>query len=334
MRIRALFAVLLVCSAAAEAQEPPVFRSNTNLVVVPVTVTDRSGRFARNLGVDQFEILDDGMPSRPAQFSAERVPVSLGILLDISGSMLVDRRARAAFDRRWGDSRRALELLITRLDPRDDVFFAAFNENVGIALPWTSEHPRILPAFDALRPAGRTALFSAVRLISPAFQIARYERKVLLLISDGQDTSVGRMASAPARTKAETFGGLPSSEPVNLQREAAIVTARQAIRESEAALYAIGIGTQSTRRGTLVDVATLGRLTGDSGGYVEPLRESSEIPDAIARICDDLQSQYVLAFEPRHADGKYHPIAVKTKNTRLKVRARTGYVAQSLIPNP
>jgi VWFA-related protein len=220
------------------------------------------------------------------------------------------------------------------MDPRDDVFFAAFNEIVGLALPWTSEHPRILSAFDALRPSGRTALFNAVRLISPAFQLARYQRKVLLLISDGQDTSVGRRASAPATTKAETLGNLGSSERINLQREAAIVTARQAVRDSEAALYAIGIGTRSTRKGTAVDVATLERLTRDTGGYVEPLRESSEISAAIARICDDLQSQYVLAFEPRHADGKYHPITVKTKNTRLKVRARAGFVAQSPIPNP
>lgn len=334
MRTRVILAVLLVTAAVTAAQDLPVFRSNTNLVVVPVTVTDRSGRFVRNLTADQFEISDDGVPRRPIQFATGRVPVSLGLLLDISDSMMQDRRARAAFDLRWADTRRALELLVTGLDPRDDVFLAAFNENVGVALPWTSEHPQVLHAFDMLRPSGRTALFNAVRLIAPAFQVARYQRKVLLLISDGQDTSVGRTAAARATTKAEMFGNLGPSEAINLQREAAIVAARQAIRDSQAALYAIGIGTRSTGNGTLVDVGALERLTADSGGYVEPLRESPEISAAIVRICEDLESQYLLAFEPRHSDGKYHSITVKTKNSRLRIRARAGYVASSGVPDP
>ena len=74
-------------------------------------------------------------------------------------------------------------------------------------------------------------------------------------------------------------------------------------------------------------------LTLESGGAVEPLRDPSEISAAVARICDDLQSQYVLAFEPQHADGKYHAITVKTKRNGLRVRARSGYVATG-NPNP
>jgi hypothetical protein len=154
---------------------------------------------------------------------------------------------------------------------------------------------------------------------------------VLLLISDGQDTTVGTATIRRPATKAETFGNLGPSDPVNLQREAAIVAAKAAVRDSEAALYAIGIG---TRKGAPVDVATLERLTLDSGGYVEPLRDPSGISAAVGRICDDLQSQYLLAFESRHTDGKYHPIKVTTKNTGLKVRARAGYVASSAAPNP
>ena len=316
-----LFSLFLVpCSLSVFSQD---FRTHTDVVVVPVTVTDRAGRFVRGLTADQFEISDGGSRRTITQFSADRVPVSLGILLDVSGSMAQDPRARAADDEKWADTRRALELLVTRLDPRDDVFFAAFSEKVGVALPWTSEHPRVLRAFDALKPGGRTALFNAVRSIVPAFQLARYQRKVLLLISDGQDTSVGLATRRPP-TKSETFGNLGPSDPVNIRREAAIVDAKDAVRESETALYAIGIG---TRRGAPVDVATLERLTLDTGGYVEPLRQPSEIAAAVARICDDLQSQYLLAFEPGPADGKYHSITVKTRDNRLRVRARSGYLA-------
>ncbi len=331
MRTRLATAFLLTWVVPIAAQDLPVFRANTDVVVVPVTVTDRSGRFVRGLTADQFEVSDRGSRRAIVQFSAARVPVSLGILLDISGSMTQDPNARAADDARWADTRRALELLVTKLDARDDVFFGAFAEKVGVALPWTSEHSRIVRAFDALRPGGRTALFNALRLIAPAFQLARYPPKVLLLISDGQDTSVSSLAIARPPTKSETFGNLGSSIAVNPQREAAIVAARSAIRESEAALYAIGIG---TRKGVPVDVATLERLTLDSGGYVEPLREPSAISAAIARICDDLQSQYLLAFEAVSADGKFHPISIKLKDNRLKVRARSGYVARQSEPPP
>ena len=96
------------------------------------------------------------------------------------------------------------------------------------------------------------------------------------------------------------------------------------MRRSDAVLYAIGIGTGS---GVPVNINLLDGLTKESGGYTEPLRSPSEIAAAIARICDDLQSQYLLTFEPTHADGKYHPIRVRTKDTRLNVRTRAGYVA-------
>lgn len=317
---------LLLCllAGAGYAQDLPLFRVRTDVVVVPITVTDRAGRFVSGLTVDQFEIADGGVRRPIMQFSAERAPVSLGILLDISGSMTEDAKARAAEDARWADTRRALELLVSRLDPRDDVFFAAFAERVGVAVPWSSEHRRVLQTFERLRPSGRTALFEAVRLIVPAFQLARHDRKVLLLISDGNDTTVGRAPITRPTTKVEAFGNLGSSVAPNLQREAAIVAARTAIRDSGGALYAVGIG---TRKGAPVDSATLERLTLDTGGYVEPLRDPSEISAAVARICDDLQSQYVLTFEPAHADGRFHDISVTMRDTRYQVRARSGYVA-------
>ena len=90
-------------------------------------------------------------------------------------------------------------------------------------------------------------------------------------------------------------------------------------------MYAIGMG---TRTGAPVDVATLERLTTDTGGYVEPLRDPSEISAAVARICDELQSQYVLGFEPAAADGLFHAISVTLKDNRLTARARAGYVAR------
>ena len=86
-----------------------------------------------------------------------------------------------------------------------------------------------------------------------------------------------------------------------LLRELAIQGSRNAVRRSDAMLYAIGIGTRS---GVPVDMNVLDELTKESGGYAEPLRSPAEITAAIARICDDLQSQYLLPIEPAHADGR------------------------------
>ncbi len=142
----------------------------------------------RDLTADQFEISENGEPRRLAQFSTERVPVSLGILLDISGSMAQDPKVRAADDARWADTRRALELLVTRLGTGDEAFFAVFNDKVSVAAPWTQDYAGILRAFDSLQPGGGTALVDAVKLIAPAFRLAQHQRKVLLLITDGNDT--------------------------------------------------------------------------------------------------------------------------------------------------
>lgn len=286
---------------------------------------DRSGRFVPGLSANQFEISDGGVRRAITQFSSDRVPVSLGILLDISGSMSQDPKVPALDDARWADTRRAIELLVTRLDQRDEVFFAVFNEKVALALAWTQDHQRVLRAFDSVRPGGGTSLLDAVKLIAPAFQLARHERKVLLLISDGNDTRLPPSIRIPpyAYSREEQLQA-NIGERRKMVRELIIGGTKDDVRKSGAILYAIGMG---TREDAPVNVPLLEDLTTESGGYVEPLRGPSEISAAVMRICDDLQAQYLLAFEPAYADGKYPAISVKTRNNNLRVRARVGYMA-------
>ena len=295
---------------------------------MPVTVTDRSGRFVTGLTADQFEIRDAGERRAITQFSADRVPVSLGILLDVSASMATDAKQRAADDARWTDTRRALELLVARLDPRDEVFFAAFSDRVGMAVPWTRDHQQVTRAFNTLRPGGYTALFDAVRLIAPAFQRAEHGRQVLLVISDGRDSLVpritGRVMPSSSPLSRERQVQLEIQQRQQALRDAAVGAAQRAVKQSGAVLYTIGMG---TGKGAYVDVQNLETLTGDSGGYVEAISEPSEISAAVGRMFDELQSQYLLAFEPAHADGGYHEIEVTHRNRDLRVRARTGYTA-------
>lgn len=307
--------------------QPPLFRSDTNVVVVPVTVTDRSGRFVRDLTADEFQIVDGGSRRPVLQFASERVPVSLAILLDISGSMAADAKTRALDDARWADTRRALELLVQRLTPDDEVLFAAFADKVGLAVPWTRDHQQVPRAFNTLRPAGYTAMFDAVKLIAPAFQRAAHPRKVMLVITDGLDSLVPKISGVPVYR-------YPMSREQQVQleihtrqkalRDAAIGATQRAVTRSGAAVYAIGMG---TGRDAYVDLPNLETITVNSGGYVEAIKDPAEITGAVVRIFDELQTQYVLAFEPAHADGKYHEISVTTKNQDLRVRARTGYTA-------
>jgi len=308
-------------------QGPPAFRSNTDVVLVPVSVTNRAGHFVQGLTADQFEV-SEGRVRRPiTQFSAERVPVSLVILLDISGSMAQNQQERAEGEARWADTRRALERLVSRLDAVDEVVFAVFNDKVA-ASPWTQEHGLILGAFDSLRPGGDTAVLEAVKQVVPVFQRARHPRKVLLLISDGNDTHIAAagLPPLPHGIGDQTASGGQWGQAIRTQ---VIGAAKAAVRKSEAMAYAIGMG---TRRGVPVDVALLDNLTKESGGYAEPLRDPAEISAAVARICDDLQSQYLLAFETGNADGQFHAIRVRTRDSRLKVRARAGYVAPGVAP--
>ena len=317
------------------AQDSPVFRAGTNTVLVPVTVTDRSGRFVQGLTAEQFEISEGGTRRAVAEFSAGRVPVSLGILLDISGAMAPDEETRVADGVRWAHTRRALEVLLTRLDAADEVSFAVFNHQVAVA-PWTQDHPGILREFDGLRPGGGNALLDAVQLVSPTFELARHQRKVLLLISDGNDTNSSSGQGATPSDPRSLDGAPPGHEPMTLMadsretlRQRRISTAKSILRRLDVMLYAIGIG---TRKGMPVDTVLLEGLTRDSGGYAEPLRDPSAISAAAARIWDDLQSQYLLAFEPGSVDGRYHEIRVRTKDRQLRVRSRAGYVALPVTP--
>jgi VWFA-related protein len=260
-RSRAALALVLACTSVVAAQER-VFRAGTDLVLVPLSVTDEKGRFVAGLTSDDFEISEEGARRAVKQFTAARVPVSLIILLDISGSMMQGPDARAFDDARWADTRRALNTLMTQLDAGDELLFAVFNDQLA-ASPWTQDRDRILDAFDALRPKGGTALLQAITEIAPAFRMARHQRKVLLLISDGNDTQMNSAGALPPPPS--EIGDLTAhfGDSQRTQQRAVIEGSRIAVRRSDAVLYAIGIG---TRRGVPVDTNMLDGLTKESGG--------------------------------------------------------------------
>jgi Ca-activated chloride channel homolog len=173
---------LLVSNSHPAGQEPLRFRTGVELINVTATVTDRSGRFVSGLTQSDFVVYEDDQPVEVTHFSAERVPVSLGIVLDTSGSMGGQKiaGARAALDR----------FLFDLLGPEDELFLYRFDTRPHLVEGWTTDRDRISDALRRIRPDGATALYDAVAEALPLLRSGRHRKKALLVISDGIDTNL------------------------------------------------------------------------------------------------------------------------------------------------
>ena len=155
--------------------------SGVDLVMVTATVVDAEGRLVTTLPRDAFEIFEDGEQRAIAEFTNARVPVGLGLLLDISDSM---------FGQRLVDARRVVErFLFELLDASDQSFVLAFNHYPHIISRWTSTPDEVREALSALKPSGGTAIYDAVLGALPMIARRTRERAAIVVISDGADTA-------------------------------------------------------------------------------------------------------------------------------------------------
>jgi Ca-activated chloride channel family protein len=332
---RVLVVASLIAAAAAtvaaQNQEGFSFRSGVELINVTATVTDDSGRFVSGLRKEDFAVFEDGKPQEVTHFSNERVPVSLGIVLDASGSMTPDKMsaARSAIDR----------FIYELLGAEDELFFIEFSNRPDLVQEWTTDRRAISRAVARVSPSGGTAMYDAIADALPVASIGKHPKKALLVISDGNDTN-----------SAVSVGEL-----------------RQLIRESEVLVYALGVdGTTAavTRNGPTIQLPlpfpfpgrgpqrrvppiviggggsararmaervngdALRQITDDTGGRTEVVRGFGDLANATSRIADELSKQYYLGYVSNgEKDGRFHAIRVEVKDRRLAVRARRGYVA-------
>ena len=180
------FAAALVgtVGAAVSAQSPPrerLFRSAVNLTTVTATVLDADGRLVTGLPRDAFEVFEDGQLQTVTQFTSERVPVSLGLLLDMSDSM---------FGRRIDDARQALaQFVAERLGPSDEFALLAFNHGQRLLTAWTRDRDIVPALAQPLRPSGSTAIYDAITTMLPLIEGRSRQRGAVVVISDGADTA-------------------------------------------------------------------------------------------------------------------------------------------------
>ena len=176
--------VALVSHGQLGEQDGFRFRSGVELVNVTATVTDRSGRFVAGLTQSDFAVYDNDQAVEITHFSADRVPVSLGVVLDTSGSMAGDKIERA---------RTSIERLLDQLDdPEDEVFLYGFASDVRLIQDWTSNADAVNEGLRRVDAVGGTSMYDAVIQVVRKAQNGRNRKKAVVLISDGTDTSRSR----------------------------------------------------------------------------------------------------------------------------------------------
>jgi Ca-activated chloride channel family protein len=288
--------VVFSCMAAAQQAGPqlPIFKSAIDLTTVTATVLNKDCALVSGLDRDAFEVFEDGEPQTITQFTNERVPVSLCVLLDVSDSM---------YGRRIEDAREAVDQFVGSLLDRGDEFsILAFNHEQRWLTRWTSDPAMASRVMLPLRPFGSTALYDAILAALPAMTVRDRQRAAILMISDGADTASDRT----------------------------LRDVRAALLRSDAFVYAIAIDPPDRRPiNVSVNAAALSEITDQSGGRTRLVRTSSDLSVALEEIATELNSQYLIGYtSTRSADGKYHSIRVRVRGTDDRVRARNGYVAQ------
>jgi VWFA-related protein len=349
----AVVGALLVASLHGQQPQPPArpdgesqgfrFKSGVELINVTATVSDANGRFVPGLRQEDFVVYEDDVPVTVTHFSAERVPVSLGIALDTSGSMAGSKiqEARAALDR----------LLYDLLDKQDEVFLYRFSNTPVLLQPWTKDRQQLARALGRIEPNGGTSMYDAVAEAIPLTLQGQNRKKALLVISDGNDTASAttvRELKAQIReteTLVYAIGIDGEGESTARQPPPRAPTQGPSPRPFPGAPGPFGMppifrqppsggggGGGGSRRGRLnddrVNVVALRDMTDDSGGRTEIVRDPRDLNPATASIADELSKQYYLGYPSSgKKDGRWHSIRVELRNRTYRVRARRGYVA-------
>ena len=332
-------ALVAVAGTSLPAQEKTQqegfrFRSGVELINVTATVTDDHGRFVSGLRKEDFVVYEDSNRVDVSHFSNERVPVSLGILLDTSGSMTPDKMSSA---------RGAIERFIGMLGPDDEMFLARFANVPELVQPWTKDRRLLGRALDGLYAGGGTAMYDGIADGLPVAQSGKNRKKALVVISDGNDTGSATSArelkemirqsevmvyaiGVDGRLHTSSGGAFPPRAPFPLPFP---IPGRGGRRFPVPPPIGGGGGTFGRGSGGEgLDAHALRQITDDTGGRTEIVRDISDLAGATTRIADELSQQYYLGYPSSgKKDGRWHTITVEVRDRRHTVRARRGYVA-------
>lgn len=289
----------MLAGGAWAGQQPPqapddgsVIRVETRLVVLHCAVLDGGGRLVTNLTQQNFKVFENKVEQPVRVFRREDIPVSIGLVIDNSGSMAAKRkRVEAA----------AVEL-VKASNPRDEVLIVNFNDEAYRDVEFTNDLAKMEAGLARIDSRGGTAMRDAVSMsLDYVKQNGKRDKKVLLVVTDGNDT-------------ASTGLGL----------EQLVAKAHQ----SDVLIYGIGILDKQDRDWRQAKRA-LDALTSASGGAAYYPGEVDEVESIARQVAHDIRSQYVIGYSPlnQNLDGTFRSIKVTASGGRYTVRTRNGYYA-------
>lgn len=285
-------ALLAPCSLAQESGEA-VFRTDTRLVVLHASVVDRRGTLITDLTEDAFTVYENDVEQKITLFRREDVPVSMGLVIDSSGSMHEKR----------SEVESAALALVENSNRQDEVFIVNFNDEAFLDTPFTSDVKKMEEGLTRIDSRGGTAMRDALSMsMDYLVDEAKKDKKVLLVVTDGDD----------------------NTSDVTLER-----LVRKA-QQSEVLLYSIGLIHQEKRRERNRAQRALNALAEASGGLAYFPEELAEVQAICERVAHEIRNQYVIAYSPSNQDmdGSYRRIRVQVKGrSRAEVRTRSGYYA-------
>src|SRR5262245_27848164 len=295
----ALVALAIVpLSAQPKASQPEdqtqtTFRSDTRLVVLHATVVDKSGRFITNLQPGAFHVFENNVEQPIKKVLREDVPVSMGLIVDNSGSMRT-KRARVEA---------SAMALVKASNPDDEVFIVNFNDEAFLDQPFTNKIKELEQGLSKIDSRGGTAMRDAVRMsIDYLKENGKKDKKVLLVITDGDDNN-------------------SSGTLENLVRAA---------QQNEVLIYTIGLLSEEEKREAKRAKRALDAITEATGGHAYYPKEVAEVDKIAQQVAHEIRNQYIIGYSPTNAalDGSFRQIRVVANGPgKPTVRTRSGYYA-------
>jgi len=278
----------------APNQEPGgdvIFAIDTNLVVLHTTVVDKDDHVITDLVQDDFKVFEDDLPQRITRFVREDVPVSLGILVDNSGSMR---------DKRHTVNTAALDF-VKASNPEDEVFIVNFNDEAFLDSPFTKSQERLQDALQRIDSRGGTALYDATGMsLDYLEEDGKHDKKVLLIISDGEDNaSRGTLEKLVRR-----------------------------LQETDTIIFAVGLLSDEDRRSAKRAQRAIRHMTRATGGAAYFPESTEDVHALTQQIAHAIRNQYILMYNP---DEKKQPgfrqvrVTLVGKARKYDVRHRPGY---------
>ncbi len=275
---------------------------DVDLALVNVTVTDPYNRLVTGLEPDNFRVFENNVEQEIQYFSSEDVPISIGVIFDLSGSVA----------NKVGKAKEAALQFFKTANPQDEFFLVSFNDRAEVLSTFTSSVEDLQSHILSASAKGRTALLDAIYLGLSQMRTARNAKRALLIISDGGDNN-------------------------SRYNERDI---KRLVREADTQLYSIGIFDPFEYRSRTVEElngpSLLNEVTELTGGRAFTVENVNELPDIATKIGSELRNQYILGYHPSNKshDARWRKIKVKMRAPKglppLSVYAKTGYYAPSL----